>query len=154
MRNPCPLLRHGSELRTEIALPASLLFEVEYPHILPTPPSNFSTKMGFDEGSSPLFESTPESFSKFQDSEATADKLQEQAWFFYLTDIILSRLGTRVLLNMYDTEPSGWDGTKINQLIRAANEFEHQLKDWFVIFISCRSIARPVFPASACLTRF
>jgi hypothetical protein len=86
--------------------------------------------MEVDNSASPLFEATPESFSQLQGMEVGSDKMQEQAWFFYLTDIILSRLGTRVLLNLYDDDHHSWDGAHIHRMVRAADEFENQLNDW------------------------
>ncbi|KAH7389223.1 hypothetical protein BKA64DRAFT_758445 [Cadophora sp. MPI-SDFR-AT-0126] len=54
------------ELRTELPMPASLLAEVKYPHVLPTPPTRL--------------QSTADSFSN-QEVEMSSDKMQEQAWF-------------------------------------------------------------------------
>jgi hypothetical protein len=50
--------------------------------------------------------------------------MQEQAWFLDLTDIILSRLGTRVLLNLHHKEHQSWDAQHLRHMIRAADKFE------------------------------
>ncbi|KAL5313245.1 hypothetical protein ACEPPN_018978 [Leptodophora sp. 'Broadleaf-Isolate-01'] len=121
------------ELRTELPLPPSLLAEVKYSHVLPTPPTNLGSAMDMDmeDSASPIFQATPESLSQLHGMEVSSDKMQEQAWFLYLTDIILSRLGTRVLLNLYDNGHQYWNPDHLYIMLRAADEFERQLSDWF-----------------------
>ncbi|KAH9207667.1 hypothetical protein DL95DRAFT_482473 [Leptodontidium sp. 2 PMI_412] len=121
------------EPRTELPLPPSLLAEVKYSHVLPTPPTNLGSAMDMDmeDSASPIFQATPESFSQLHGMEVSSDKMQEQAWFLYLTDIILSRLGTRVLLNLYDNGHQYWNPDHLYIMLRAADEFERQLSDWF-----------------------
>lgn len=85
--------------------------------------------MDVDKSGNPMFEHIPNSFSP-QDVELSSQKMQEQAWFFYLTDIILSRLGTRVLLNLYNHGHTYWNQDNIHIMHRAADEFERQLSDW------------------------
>ncbi|PVH70328.1 hypothetical protein DL98DRAFT_504778 [Cadophora sp. DSE1049] len=119
------------ELRTELPLPPSLLADVKYSHALPTPPPNLGSRMDIEDSASPIFQATPESFSQLQGMEVSSDKMQEQAWFLYLTDIILSRLGTRVLLNLYDHGHHFWSQDHLHIMLRAADEFELQLSDWF-----------------------
>lgn len=86
--------------------------------------------MDMEDSASPIFQATPESLSQLHGMEVSSDKMQEQAWFLYLTDIILSRLGTRVLLNLYDNGHQYWNPDHLYIMLRAADEFERQLSDW------------------------
>ncbi|KAM0319607.1 hypothetical protein ACHAO8_001030 [Botrytis cinerea] len=66
-----------------------------------------------------------------EESELAFETLQEKAWFFYLSDIIISRLGTRVLLNLYDNDFRSWNAHNLLYMIKAADEFERQLNEWW-----------------------
>ncbi|APA13147.1 hypothetical protein sscle_10g079170 [Sclerotinia sclerotiorum 1980 UF-70] len=102
------------ELRTEVPLPPSVLSQVNYAHSLPEPPTSFASVND----------------SRQEVSEVGFEILQEQAWFFYLSDIIISRLGTRVLLNLYDNGYRSWNVHNLRHMIKAADEFERQLNEW------------------------
>lgn len=102
------------ELRTEVPLSPSLLSQIDYAHPLPEPPTNFPSV------------SDPQR----EESELAFETLQEKAWFFYLSDIIISRLGTRVLLNLYDNDFRSWNAHNLLYMIKAADEFERQLNEW------------------------
>jgi hypothetical protein len=34
-------------------------------------------------------------------------------------------------MNLYDTEHHGWDDKHIGRMLRAADEFERHLEDWY-----------------------
>lgn len=125
----------SSELRTELPLPSSILAEVDYPHVLPSPPSSFTASMGFETHTSDVLGPYNGHLSQLPDTDSISELRGEsqEIWFFYMTDIILSRLGNRILRTLYDKDPGKWCPENLHQMLQAVNEFECKLEHWFVI---------------------
>jgi hypothetical protein len=60
-----------------------------------------------------------------------ASREQEQAWFYYLSEIALRRIGNRVLESMYKDGFESWKELTITPTIQIANEFLRQLNEWY-----------------------
>lgn len=124
------------EFRTELPMPDSCLAEISYPFLFPTPPAagsdsiepNVEPHMDEIVGSmlSPITQCSPQS----QVSEAGLDRLQQQAWYYYLTEITLRRIGNRVMQAFYSEDHQSWQGQAVYEMIKSAEAFEGQLSDW------------------------
>lgn len=118
-------------MRTEVPLSPSLLSQIDYAHPLPEPPTNFPSGTSSNTSKTTFAKSSIVSDPQREESELAFETLQEKAWFFYLSDIIISRLGTRVLLNLYDNDFRSWNAHNLLYMIKAADEFERQLNEWW-----------------------
>jgi len=127
-----------SEIRSELPLPPSILGDVDYPHVLPSPPSNFTTSMGFNSQGSTVFGPYDGHLPQLPIITATTTSDEEETWFFYMTDIILSRLGSRILRTLYQKDPSEWNPRNLNHMLQSVNEFECKLGHWYALWNSLR----------------
>ena len=92
------------ELRSELDLPHSSLADLEYPDMYPSPPD---LRVG-DELS----------------------EQQEQSWFYYLTEITLRRISNCIVNTLYSSDYRRWDEETIPAMIKAAEGFDKQLREW------------------------
>ncbi|CAO2658431.1 Nn.00g061540.m01.CDS01 [Neocucurbitaria sp. VM-36] len=93
------------ELRSELDLPHSSLADLEYPDMYPSPPNS-----------------------------RAADEIseqQEQSWFYYLTEITLRRISNRVVNTLYASDYRCWNEEKLPSMIKAAEQFNEQLQEWY-----------------------
>ncbi|KAJ6086191.1 hypothetical protein N7486_010472 [Penicillium sp. IBT 16267x] len=56
---------------------------------------------------------------------------QQQAWFYYLSEIALRRIGNRVLNSLYKESFESWKEYDIPSTIKIAHEFLRQLNEWY-----------------------
>ncbi|KAJ6099548.1 hypothetical protein N7467_001083 [Penicillium canescens] len=111
------------EILSEIDLPHSGVSHLDYVHIFPSPPH------------SDIITANPTSVLLPDSAEHTrhdmASREQEQAWFYYLSEIALRRIGNRVLESMYKDGFESWKDLNIQSTIQIANEFLRQLNEWY-----------------------
>lgn len=108
------------ELRVEMDIPNSLLADFHYPDLYPSPP---------DAPSPVETVRTPGSVAHKGPSYRN-QRLHEQCWFYYLTEITLRRIANRVLNVFYQQGPQAWTEESLPSMVSMAREFEQQLQDW------------------------
>ncbi|KAJ5106611.1 hypothetical protein N7456_003286 [Penicillium angulare] len=64
-------------------------------------------------------------------NQNTLPYAQEQAWFYYLSEIALRQIGNRVLNSFYQENFESWKEYDIPSTINIANEFFRQLNEWY-----------------------
>lgn len=92
-------LKSETELSLELCFPTSGLANIKYPDLFPSPPTE-------EEG-----------------------EIDEKAWFFYLTELMLRRTTDNVINAFYCGEPSEWLTTPTRDLIDSVKVFEDRLDD-------------------------
>ncbi|PVH72481.1 hypothetical protein DL98DRAFT_470364 [Cadophora sp. DSE1049] len=104
------------EILSEIPLPESGIADFEYPHLFPSPPDprNFAVSLGFNESA----------------LDPTSSLIQQQSWFYYLSEIALRRIGNRVLNAFYRDDYHLWAEMKVSSMIRVGQEFMNLLDQW------------------------
>lgn len=134
-------------MRTEISLPSSPLFEIDYPRVLPPPPTDITATLGFPQESSKIFgvyNGRLPILPKSDDLEIKAPSSarpynrqlsegEKAAWLYYMTSIIIHRLGNRIIRTLYLKDHSSWNPSNLNDMLQAVNEFECKLEHWYVI---------------------
>lgn len=127
------VLKSECELRTQLDVAQSDLCKIGYPYPFPSPPSPRSpsqtpalpvhtpTPPYAPGASSQTFASTPS--QSYQD-------IEEQSWFYYLSEIALRRIENRVLNTFYKEDHSSWARTSIEDLLSVAMAIEEQLELW------------------------
>ncbi|KAK9322318.1 hypothetical protein V1517DRAFT_373947 [Lipomyces orientalis] len=60
----------------------------------------------------------------------------EQSWFYYLTEITLRHIGSRVLNTLYCRDHYSWTDEAMPFMAKWVDEFEQQLQDWYAGFPS------------------
>ncbi|KPM37345.1 hypothetical protein AK830_g9248 [Neonectria ditissima] len=127
-------LKSENELVTELPLPPSGLSSINYPHMFPSLPADFLNAplpngfASFSNGT--LMDASPQSTSTTSSDPVDQALLQEQSWFYYLTEISLLRLSDRIIQYFYTAENASWLRTNVLDMINTADEFERQLDGW------------------------
>lgn len=117
------------ELRSEVDLPNSSLADLHYPDMHPSPPD-----MPNEDAPSPSFINGSTSGRRSVQGPGgsiVSQPKQEQIWYYYLTEITLRRIANRVLNTLYSTDLTSWTDDVIPFMVKAAEEFELQLKEWY-----------------------
>lgn len=127
------MLNRSSEICAEIELPRSSLHNVDCSYPFPSPPAskNAEGSRVRDRGtaftpSSTTIESPAGSCRRTQQS----GELHENSWFYYLSEISLLRLSSRVNHAFYTEGPASWTGLNLLDMITCACDFESQLQQW------------------------
>ncbi|RDW69228.1 hypothetical protein BP6252_08248 [Coleophoma cylindrospora] len=122
-----------SELRIELNLPESSIASIRYPDMFPSPPVSAtppvlpaSSTLSLDHDAN-----TPNS----QDNPSTpnphavpTDQMEQESWYYYLTEIALRRIANRILNAFFKEELSL--NTPIANMIADANRFEAECEQW------------------------
>ncbi|KAJ5915452.1 hypothetical protein N7466_011385 [Penicillium verhagenii] len=112
-----------SEILSEIDLPSSGVSCSDYIDVFPNPPHSDASAV------SSTITTTPGSRGRVDHS--LSNHGQEQAWFYYLSEIALRRIGNRVLSTFYKENFTFWKELDIVATIQIANEFFRQLNMWY-----------------------
>lgn len=121
------VLKSECEMRAELDLPQSALCKVAYPDLFPSPPTPSSpaeSPLEHLSHQTPMSTTTPHSST----STNTLHNLEQQSWFYYMSEIALRRIENRVLNAFYKQKHHHW--TNIADMINAANQVEAQLDAW------------------------
>ncbi|KAH6695663.1 hypothetical protein F5X68DRAFT_258227 [Plectosphaerella plurivora] len=127
------VLKSECEMRTELDVSQSDLCKIGYPYPFPSPPSPQSpsqtpqmpvhtpTPPHTTGASSQTFASTP---------SQSYQGIEEQSWFYYLSEIALRRIENRVLNTFYKEDHHSWTRTNVEDMISAAMTIEDQIELW------------------------
>ncbi|KAJ5096205.1 hypothetical protein NUU61_005561 [Penicillium alfredii] len=110
------------EILSEIDLPHSGVSHLGYIHVFPCPPDAYTT------GPSPRSIFSP---GGREQACNPSPHEQEQAWFYYLSEIALRRIGNRVLDSFYKEGFQAWIDFNVPSMMQVANEFLRQLNQWY-----------------------
>ncbi|KAL3418702.1 vegetative cell wall protein gp1 [Phlyctema vagabunda] len=113
------------ELRVELQLPESSIASIRYPDMFPSPPdpaSPVTAEVNFSEQDFNI--DSPMS----QVSSVSNSQMQQQSWYYYLTEIALRRIANRVLNAFYKNELSL--NMPLASMINHANNFEAESLQW------------------------
>ncbi|OAL28488.1 hypothetical protein AYO20_09436 [Fonsecaea nubica] len=115
------------EIRQEIHIPESGLSNLRYPYMFPSPPSAGSpaAQEPVTQGASPT-QASPPSARAFPSSFEFSE---QQSWFYYLTEITLTRIGNRILTAFYQHGHSAWANMTVSDAVRIAERFDHQITE-------------------------
>ncbi|KAI9038749.1 uncharacterized protein KD926_010484 [Aspergillus affinis] len=117
------------ELRAEINLPNSSLADIHYSDMHPSPPDIDDDGVIAEFGLSP--QERP-SWSRSAIRTTFGSRQQhEQTWYYYLTEITLRRIANRVLNLFYAGDYSNWTSDLVPFMVKAAEQFEQQLQEWY-----------------------
>ncbi|KAB8266845.1 hypothetical protein BDV30DRAFT_244863 [Aspergillus minisclerotigenes] len=122
------------EIRLELDLPVSELATLAYPDMFPSPPTPLSPIEASQTRGNSLV-STPLSSSSCQQSGqsstfGTPQEVEEQSWYYYLSEIALRRIGNRVLHYFYKEDNRSWSQMNIYEAVTIAEDLEVQLQSW------------------------
>ncbi|KAB8223914.1 hypothetical protein BDV33DRAFT_199960 [Aspergillus novoparasiticus] len=122
------------EIRLELDLPVSELATLAYPDMFPSPPTPLSPIEASQTHGNSLV-STPLSSSSCQQSGqsstfGTPQEVEEQSWYYYLSEIALRRIGNRVLHYFYKEDNRSWSQMNIYEAVAIAEDLEVQLQSW------------------------
>lgn len=126
------MLTSRSEICAEVELPRSSLHNIDYPYEFPSPPDlDESESSGYVPGtasapSTVTATPTPGSLSEPQ----LVEELYKDSWFYYLSEISLLRLSSRVNHTFYSKPSSSWVNTNLLDMINDAWDFEKQIERW------------------------
>lgn len=122
-----------SELCAEIELPRSGLYCVDYPYQFPSPPTPRSID-GLQEPYAMNAMGLYGSSDLLSGSGAAAGpgfkRLHEHSWFYYLSEIALLRISSRVNHEFYSNLPASWANMNLLDMVNVASGFEKQLIQW------------------------
>jgi hypothetical protein len=128
------VLKSECELRTELDVAQSDLCKIGYPYPFPSPPSPRSPSQT---PQMPVHTPTPP-YTTGASSQTLASTpsqsyqgIEEQSWFYYLSEIALRRIENRVLNTFYKEDHYSWTRTNIDDMITAATNVEEQLELWY-----------------------
>lgn len=108
---------------SEIDLPSSGVHFLDNIHFFPNPPD--ADVLGARSSSVSTFSGRQSIHPESLPYE------QEQAWFYYLSEIALRQIGNRVLDSFYQQSFESWKKYDIPSTIQIANEFFRQLNEWY-----------------------
>ncbi|PYH84782.1 hypothetical protein BO82DRAFT_389805 [Aspergillus uvarum CBS 121591] len=122
------------EIRLELDLQVSELATLAYPYMFPSPPSPATPAEASQEHSS-LALSTPLSSSSLQQmcqssTFGTLQEVEEQSWYYYLSEIALRRIGNRVSHYFYKEDYESWSRMNVREAAAIAEDLEMQLDNW------------------------
>ncbi|CAH0057491.1 unnamed protein product [Clonostachys solani] len=120
-------IKSECELRSELNLPMSEPAMLHIPDTLPSPPT-FQTEhiAGLDALSaepSPATQTLPA-------HSAAQQQIEEQSWFYYLSELALLRIESRVTYHFYRESNDSWLRANVGDMISLAEDFELQLQNW------------------------
>lgn len=115
--------RRYSEILSEIDLPSSGVSQLDYVLTFPSPPKSY---MSVESPTSALTKRSREGL--YQDRPPHE---QEQAWFYYLSEVALRRIGNCILNFFYKDSFESWRECDIPSTIKIADEFFRQLDEWY-----------------------
>lgn len=107
-------LKSEAELREEFDLPEPGLARIEHAYVLPSPP-----------------ESTPDSSNGASISDSAWETVQEQSWYYYLSDIAYRRITNRTIAALYNVPKEQWLHCSISRLYYIAEELDAQVLQWW-----------------------
>ncbi|GJN83054.1 hypothetical protein PLIIFM63780_006600 [Purpureocillium lilacinum] len=126
-------IKSESEICAEVELPRSGLHNIDYPYQFPSPPTpksvdglNDTDQASMPGSSSATANSSPAGVAETQDFK----ELHEHSWFYYLSEISLLRLSSRVNHAFYVEPPPSWGKMNLLNMMNAAWDFEAQLRQW------------------------
>ncbi|KAH8801414.1 hypothetical protein F5884DRAFT_513774 [Xylogone sp. PMI_703] len=126
------VLKSECEIRTELDLPQSDLCKLEYPYLFPSPPSPSNPAQGpQDSFQTPASTTTPSSQTYSTASLSSYQRVEEQSWFYYLSEIALRRIENRILNMFYKADHHSWTQMDVEGMISAATSIEDQLAIWY-----------------------
>jgi len=133
------VLKSECEIRTELDLPQSDLYKLEYPYLFPSPPNPTSpvqTPESSVPTSTPASIATPSSQAFSRASLSSSQRGEEQSWFYYLSEIALRRIENHILNTFYRADHSSWTQVDLEDLISAATSIEDQLAIWYAHYLT------------------
>lgn len=110
-------------MRVELHLPQSAIANVDYPHMLTSPPSHPADGPGVEQ-----FEGDTLSFEQRLREYSNKVHNDEKSWYYYLTEVALRRIGNRILNTFYREDHANW--VDIIPLIPIAKKFQAQILVW------------------------
>ncbi|UNI23798.1 C6 zinc finger, variant 2 [Purpureocillium takamizusanense] len=128
-------IKAESELCAEVELPRSGLHSIDYPYQFPSPPTPKSVD-GLNDSEPPSMPGSSTRTGTANSSPggvgATQDfkELHEHSWFYYLSEISLLRLSSRVNHAFYVEPPASWARMNLLTMMTTAWDFEAQLRQW------------------------
>lgn len=123
------VLKSECEIRVHLDLPQSDLCKTSYPDLFPSPPtpsSPIESPQDILHGRTPASTTTPGS----QAYSNTSTNIEQQSWFYYMTEIALRRIENRVLNAFYKYDHDHWLQENLAAMFSAAENIEHQLALW------------------------
>lgn len=146
-------LKSECEIRSELDLPQSDLCDLKYPYLFPSPPTP-SSPVNISQDDlyvpTPASDTTIPSHLHSVSSSSSYQSLEEQSWFYYLSEIALRRIENRVLNTFYREDHYTWSSVNMQVMINAAEDIEGQLTAWYVPIPSIDSYSSQRF---SCLTK-
>ncbi|KAH8649343.1 hypothetical protein BX600DRAFT_112758 [Xylariales sp. PMI_506] len=120
-------LKSECELRLELDLPASELAMFPIPNTFPTPPMLSASMDNIERPNEPLrlgpSSGTPLGY-------ASVRQMEEQSWFYYLSELAIRRIESRISGSFYKEHNSSWLHSNIYEMVALAEDFELQLQNW------------------------
>ncbi|KAL2840406.1 hypothetical protein BJY01DRAFT_236758 [Aspergillus pseudoustus] len=118
------------EIRQEFDTPVSGLAALAYPHMFPCPPTPdqaINDELGDGNESIP----TPASNSSLLSlTHGTLREVEEQSWYYYLSEIALRRIANRVWQYFYQEDHTSWSHMNIYTSAAVVGDLEMQLENW------------------------
>ncbi|VUC24043.1 unnamed protein product [Clonostachys rosea] len=125
-------IKSECELRSELNLPTSELAMLPIPDTLPSPPT-FSNPPNETQHATGLdtLSATPTSTTPTLPTHSpTQQQVEEQSWFYYLSELALLRIESRVTYQFYRESNDSWLRADVREMISLAEDFELQLQNW------------------------
>ncbi|KAL3459529.1 hypothetical protein BJX64DRAFT_301264 [Aspergillus heterothallicus] len=118
------------EISQELDLPVSGLAALAYPYMFPSPPTpdnELSDSPDNVDGSVP----TPASASSLLSLvHGRLRQVEEQSWYYYLSEIALRRIANRVSHCFYREDHTSWSRLNIYEAAIVVTDLETQLENW------------------------
>jgi hypothetical protein len=118
---------------SEIELPRSALYAVDFPYQFPSPPTprdvvGLDDRQYFDISASSA--TTVSSVSSHTIDIPDFKEIHENSWFNYLSEISLSKLSVSVDQAFYTGPASSWTSMSVPGMINTAHDLERQIEQW------------------------
>ncbi|RSM01370.1 hypothetical protein CEP52_008589 [Fusarium oligoseptatum] len=126
-------IKSETEIGSEITLPRSSLASIDYPYMFPSPPPPEDSDEMSTANMGEVYPRMPTSTSTISPgSHDGADQasLHEQSWFYYLSEIAMLRISSRINHTFYAGDHTTWLGMDIPAMVDAARDLECQLEQW------------------------
>ncbi|TPX11446.1 uncharacterized protein E0L32_007865 [Thyridium curvatum] len=126
------VLKSECEVRTELDFPQSDLCKLNYPYLFPSPPTpSPPSPVQSPQGPTPASIATPSTQATSTMSSSSYQKVEEQSWFYYLSEIALRRIQNRVLNAFYKQDHESWARMGVERMASIASGIEDQLAIWY-----------------------
>jgi hypothetical protein len=132
------VLKSECEIRVQLDLPQSDLCKMNYPDLFPSPPTPSSPlETASNHNQTPAATTTPASQALSHTSTMLSQDVEQQSWYYYMSEIALRRIENRVLNAFYKRSHSHWLQEHLAAMFSAVDDIEDQLELWYVLNYTC-----------------